>query len=89
MMREETYGPALGILSANGDNELLRYANALPYGLAAYLYTQDLERGWALASRIMAGGVGINVNDVTELQAPFGGWKQSGFGTDLGPESIM
>ena len=88
MMTEETFGPALGILAADGVDELLAHANALPYGLAAYVYTGDLERGWAFASRVEAGGVGVNVNDVTELQAPFGGWKLSGFGSDLGPESL-
>lgn len=88
MMTEETFGPALGVLAADGDEELLAHANALPFGLAAYVYTGDLERGWAFASRVEAGGVGVNVNDVTELQAPFGGWKLSGFGSDLGPESL-
>ena len=46
-MTEETFGPAMGILAADGVDELLVHANALPYGLAAYVYTGDLERGWA------------------------------------------
>ncbi len=88
VMTEETFGPVMPVAGARGDAELLELANALPYGLAAYVYSGDLERAWALADRIEAGAVGINVNDVTELQAPFGGWKLSGSGRDLGPEGI-
>jgi succinate-semialdehyde dehydrogenase/glutarate-semialdehyde dehydrogenase len=88
VMNEETFGPIMPIAGAGNDTELLELANALPYGLAAYIYSSDLERAWALADRIEAGAIGINVNDVTELQAPFGGWKLSGSGRDLGPEAL-
>jgi succinate-semialdehyde dehydrogenase/glutarate-semialdehyde dehydrogenase len=88
VMNEETFGPVMAIAGAGSDAELVELANALPYGLAAYVYSGDLERAWALADLIEAGAVGINVNDVTELQAPFGGWKLSGFGRDLGPEAL-
>jgi succinate-semialdehyde dehydrogenase/glutarate-semialdehyde dehydrogenase len=88
VMHEETFGPVAAIHRAAGDAELLAMANALPYGLAAYVYSADLERAWALAERIEAGAIGINVNDVTELQAPFGGWKLSGMGRELGPEGL-
>jgi|SRR5579884_68046 len=87
-MTEETFGPVLPIAVAKTDAELLALANSLPFGLAAYIYSGNLERAWALADRIEAGGIGINVNDVTELQAPFGGWKLSGAGRDLGPEGL-
>ena len=63
-------------------------ANGLEYGLAAYLYGADLERLWALADRLEFGAVGLNVNDTSELQAPFGGWKMSGMGRELGPEGL-
>jgi succinate-semialdehyde dehydrogenase/glutarate-semialdehyde dehydrogenase len=88
VMTEETFGPVMPIAGATSDTKLLELANALPYGLAAYVYSRDLERAWAFADRIEAGAVGINVNDVTELQAPFGGWKLSGSGRDLGPEAL-
>lgn len=88
VMTEETFGPVLPVAGAHGDTQLIELANALPYGLAAYVYSGDLERAWALADQIQAGAVGINVNDVTELQAPFGGWKLSGPGRDLGPEGM-
>jgi len=88
MMTEETFGPAMAIAGADSDDELLTLANALPYGLAAYVYSGNLERAWAFADQVQAGSIGINVNDVTELQAPFGGWKLSGAGRDLGPEGL-
>ncbi len=88
IMTEETFGPAMAITGAASDEKLLELANALPYGLAAYVYSGDLERAWAFADQVQAGSIGINVNDVTELQAPFGGWKLSGGGRDLGPEGL-
>ena len=75
--------------AAADDAELLRIANDSPYGLAAYVYSGDLERAWAFAERLEVGQVGVNVNDTTELQAPFGGWKLSGIGRELGPEGLM
>lgn len=88
VLNEETYGPVAAIHRCPTDAELLEKVNALPYGLAAYLYSSDLERAWAFADEIEAGAVGINVNDVTELQAPFGGWKLSGLGRELGIEGL-
>ncbi len=68
--------------------EAVRAANAVDYGLAAYVYGEDLAHALAVAEQLQAGGVGVNVNDVSELQAPFGGWKQSGIGRELGPEGL-
>ncbi len=87
-MTEETFGPLAAIRRVADDGEAIRVANALPYGLTAYIYSGDLERGWAMAERIEAGSVGVNVNDTSELQAPFGGWKMSGLGRELGREGL-
>jgi len=73
IMNEETFGPEMAIAASGSDRELLAPANAVPYGLAAYVYSRDLKRAWAFADRLETGGVGTNVNDVTELQAPSGG----------------
>jgi succinate-semialdehyde dehydrogenase/glutarate-semialdehyde dehydrogenase len=89
VMREESYGPIAAVRKVSGDAEALRIANALPYGLAAYVYSGDLERAWTFAERLECGAVGVNVNDTTELQAPFGGWKLSGIGRELGREGLM
>ncbi|GAK72988.1 succinate-semialdehyde dehydrogenase [Agrobacterium rubi TR3 = NBRC 13261] len=85
---EETFGPLAAVQVASDDREAVRIANALPFGLAAYVFSGDLERGWSVAERIEAGAVGVNVNDTSDLQAPFGGWKMSGIGRELGPEGL-
>ena len=87
-MTEETYGPVAAIRSCGSLDELLAVSNSLRFGLAAYVYSEDLERAWAVADQLEFGAVGINVNDTSELQAPFGGWKLSGFGRELGPEGL-
>jgi succinate-semialdehyde dehydrogenase/glutarate-semialdehyde dehydrogenase len=89
VMREESYGPIAAVRKVADDAEALAVANALPYGLAAYVYSGDLERAWTFAERLECGAVGVNVNDTTELQAPFGGWKLSGLGRELGHEGLM
>jgi succinate-semialdehyde dehydrogenase / glutarate-semialdehyde dehydrogenase len=88
IMREETFGPAVAVARLRSDDEVVDLANATPYGLAAYVFGGDQERCLRIAERVEAGGVGINVNDVTELHAPFGGWKESGLGRELGPEGL-
>ena len=87
-MKEETYGPVAAIRQCGSLDELLSVSNSLRFGLAAYVYSEDLERAWAFADRLEFGAVGINVSDTSELQAPFGGWKLSGFGRELGPEGL-
>src|SRR5208282_3944994 len=89
VMTQESYGPIASLRRVRNDAEALAVANALPYGLAAYVYSRDLERAWSFAERLECGAVGVNVNDTTELQAPFGGWKLSGLGRELGPEGLM
>lgn len=88
VMTEETFGPVLAVHRVGTIAEAVAVANATDYGLAAYVYGEDLGQALAVAERIEAGGVGVNVNDVSELQAPFGGWKQSGLGRELGPEGL-
>ena len=87
-MRQESYGPIAAIHACASRDAIEQVANSLPYGLAAYVYSQDLEAAWALADRLEFGAVGVNVNDTSELQAPFGGWKLSGVGRELGPEGL-
>src|SRR5206468_2663828 len=79
-MREETFGPVAPIAAFGNIEEVIARANDTEYGLAAYVFGRDLDRALQVAERLEYGGVGINVNDITELHAPFGGWKQSGLG---------
>jgi len=88
VMREETFGPVAPVMAVDDLEDALRRANGTPYGLAAYVYTASLDRALYAAEELEAGGVGVNVNDVTELGAPFGGWKHSGFGRELGRAGV-
>jgi succinate-semialdehyde dehydrogenase / glutarate-semialdehyde dehydrogenase len=87
-MREETFGPVAPIASFASLDEVIRRANSTEYGLVAYVFGKDLGRALLIAEQLEFGGVGINVNDVTELASPFGGWKESGIGREMGPEGL-
>ncbi|RGE21606.1 aldehyde dehydrogenase family protein [Leucobacter sp. wl10] len=89
VMREETFGPLVAVHRFGAGDDVAELANRGDYGLAAYVFGGDLDRAWGIAERLHVGGVGVNVNDVSELQAPFGGWKMSGFGRELGPEGLQ
>ncbi|RKQ94754.1 succinate-semialdehyde dehydrogenase/glutarate-semialdehyde dehydrogenase [Mycolicibacterium mucogenicum 261Sha1.1M5] len=89
VMREESFGPLVAVHRFGASDDVVELANRGDYGLAAYVFGDDLDRAWGVAEGLHAGGVGVNVNDVSELQAPFGGWKMSGFGRELGPEGLQ
>jgi len=86
--REETFGPVAPLIPFDGEEEVLRQANATPFGLAAYCFTRDLGRAWRMAEGLEYGIVGINDPIPSTAQAPFGGYKQSGFGREGGPTGI-
>ncbi len=85
---QEIFGPVVCVTPFQSDAEALELANGSSYGLAAYCYTQNLSRALWFATRLEAGGVGVNVNDVSELSKPFGGWKASGIGRELGAYAL-
>lgn len=84
IMREETFGPVAPVMRFKTLDEAIRLANDSDYGLAAYIYTSDITTGIRAAERLEAGGVGVNINNVMDHQMPFGGWKESGIGRELG-----
>ena len=88
VMREETFGPVAPVCKFKTLDEAVRLANDSEYGLAAYLFTSDLKTAICVSERLEAGGVGINVNNVVDMRAPFGGWKQSGLGRELGHQGL-
>ena len=88
IMTEETFGPAVGVMPFDGLEEALALANDCIYGLAAIVYTQNLTTAKTCAVRIDAGNVAINNVDAGVINAPYGGWKQSGFGHEHGPEGL-
>jgi succinate-semialdehyde dehydrogenase/glutarate-semialdehyde dehydrogenase len=88
VMQEETFGPVAPIAIFKSIDEGIDMANHSPYGLAAYVFTNDLNTAMYAAERIQSGGVGININDITDIRAPFGGMKQSGMGRELGQQGM-
>jgi aldehyde dehydrogenase (NAD+) len=82
--REEIFGPVMSIINFKGINELVERANATRYGLAAAVWTRDIEKAHLVARSIRAGTVWVNCYNVLAAAAPFGGFKQSGIGRELG-----
>ena len=91
VMREETFGPVLPIMTFKTDDEAVRLANDSVYGLTASVWTRDIARGKRLAERIDAGTVTVNEVLYTHAiaQTPWGGVKQSGFGRTHGRAGLM
>ena len=79
---EETFGPVAPIFRFREEKEAIAMANATPFGLASYYYTQDIRRAWRVAERLEFGMVGLNTGSVSLEVAPFGGIKQSGLGRE-------
>lgn len=89
LFQEEVFGPVLAVTTFESEDEAVRLANCTDYGLAASVYTQNLRRAQRVARRIRAGTVSVNGFSEGDLTAPFGGYKQSGFGgRDKGLEAF-
>jgi aldehyde dehydrogenase (NAD+) len=86
--REEIFGPVLPIIPFDGEDEAVRIANNTPYGLASGIQTGDMRRALRLAERIKAGTVWLNTWHKYHPNAPFGGFKMSGYGREQGPEAF-
>ena len=80
--REEIFGPVLSVLDFDTEEEALTRANATEYGLAAGVFTADLTRAHRMAAGFQAGTCFINAFNITPVEAPFGGMKQSGIGRE-------
>jgi aldehyde dehydrogenase (NAD+) len=85
--REEIFGPVLVMIPYSDEQEAVRIANDTVYGLAGYVYSGDLERARRVAKQLRAGMIHINGAQV-DVNAPFGGYKQSGNGREWGREGL-
>jgi succinate-semialdehyde dehydrogenase/glutarate-semialdehyde dehydrogenase len=81
ILREEIFGPVATVTTFDDEDEAITSANDTEYGLVAYLFTRDLDRAIRVSSALNAGMVSINRGVVSDVAAPFGGVKSSGFGT--------
>jgi acyl-CoA reductase-like NAD-dependent aldehyde dehydrogenase len=86
--REEIFGPVLAVLEFSDVDEAIARANDCDYGLAAGIWTRDIKKAHHVARRLEAGTVWINTYNVYDTAAPFGGYKQSGFGRELGVHAL-
>jgi betaine-aldehyde dehydrogenase len=86
--REEIFGPVVCIRRFTDEAEMIREVNASPYGLSGSLWTNDLKRALRISRQIESGVLSINSHSSVHVEAPFGGFKQSGLGRDLGMNAL-
>ncbi len=86
--REEIFGPVAAVIPFEDERDAVRIANDTPYGLAAAVWSRDIYRALRVVKAVRAGIVWVNHMQPTFVEAPWGGYKQSGFGRELGPWGI-
>ncbi|MBC8046919.1 MAG: aldehyde dehydrogenase family protein, partial [Fimbriimonadaceae bacterium] len=87
-INKEIFGPILPVISFKTKEEVIERANNTPYGLAAFIWTNNLNDAIYLSEKLEFGMVGINEFAPHATEAPFGGWKQSGIGHESGSEGL-
>jgi acyl-CoA reductase-like NAD-dependent aldehyde dehydrogenase len=81
---EEVFGPVVCVFAADGEDEAIEIANGVRYGLGASVWTGDVSRALRVVRRLEAGDVWVNTHYIRQSETPFGGWKESGLGRELG-----
>jgi succinate-semialdehyde dehydrogenase/glutarate-semialdehyde dehydrogenase len=88
IVREEIFGPVAALVRFDTEAEAIKLANDTPFGLAAYLFSQNLSRAWRVAEKLDAGMVGVNEGVFSNEVVPFGGVKESGIGREGAAEGL-
>ncbi|MFF3668838.1 aldehyde dehydrogenase [Microtetraspora malaysiensis] len=86
--REEIFGPVLAVIPYDDEADAIRIANDSDYGLSGSVWTADTEHGMDVARQVRTGTYGVNMMNTMEPSSPFGGYKASGLGRELGPEGL-
>ncbi|RRR73046.1 aldehyde dehydrogenase [Streptomyces sp. RP5T] len=86
--REEIFGPVAVLLPFTDEEDAIRLANDTPYGLSGSLWTRDIGRALRLSRAVKAGNLSVNSHSSVRYWTPFGGYKQSGLGRELGPDAL-
>jgi acyl-CoA reductase-like NAD-dependent aldehyde dehydrogenase len=87
--REEVFGPVVAVMPFDDEADAVAKANDTEYGLSGSIFTSDLGRGLRVARAVEAGNLSVNSNSSVRYWTPFGGYKQSGLGRELGPDAPM
>ena len=86
--QEEIFGPVMSVIPFTDEAEAIRIANQTPYGLAAAVWTRDIFKAFRVVKALEAGIVWVNHMQPTFVEAPWGGYKMSGFGRELGMHAM-
>ncbi|CAH8466643.1 unnamed protein product [Heterobilharzia americana] len=87
-VEEEIFGPVASVCRFRSEESVIELANETSYGLAGYIYTEDMGQAWRMAEKLQVGMVGLNTGFVSTVELPFGGVKNSGIGREGGPNAL-
>ena len=86
--REEIFGPIVSVIAFDDEEDAIKLANDSEYGLSGSIWSRDIGRAVRVSRAVEAGNLSVNSNSSVRYWTPFGGYKQSGLGRELGPDAL-